>query len=329
MVRALLTLVLVPIATLPALAEGPAQTLIRLRPGDRFTAKVRYSNVWNEIALSFKGPVSDQPIRPSDLTSARASLQAASRVEARPIGQDPLFVDMTLSVEVRDGGRLGVTPQISEVRYFDDRNRRWTIQPGARGAREQTERLIKDISGEWRRFLPTSLETEMLEEQLVGAALCLLSGKTVDMALEPASPDPLLPGFEDLLRSELPEALPLAIHKSVAWFFRESIARIVRRTPESASKGSKFEERGVDCEVGRVQSIKGRSTASITGQAYFASCGASFKETLLVDQASGIALEGKAITIRDALRGRDARFGAVRWETKLTDFKPAPVTGKP
>jgi hypothetical protein len=308
------------------LALAPAAGAPReagLQAGDAFTVSVKYSNVWNELALAVKGPPGTIPV---GIGSLNASVVASDRIQASRIGADPLFVDMSLHVEARGAGRFAITPRVAGVRYFDDRSRRWSFEPAARGSNEAAEKIIKDVSAQWRTLFPTGLETEMLEEQLLGAAICLLSGEAFEASFSSWDADPELCSLDEAIRRKLPRDFPVALHKSVAWFFREAMARVIARAPDDLRRNVGFDARGVPYTVKDVRVSNGRPVAETTGQMHWTSTGAFFKESSVVDQLTGVVIESKSITTHDVLRGHDARFGAVRWETKLIDFKPAKAT---
>ncbi|MEM7262372.1 MAG: hypothetical protein AAF488_10320, partial [Planctomycetota bacterium] len=126
-------------ATLPSSVHGQSG----LEPGDRFSIEINFSNSWEEVAILVPRRAGEQ----RRITGDSLEEMRANALEAvTPIAQDPLFVDMILHGHVLESGGLELSPEISRVHYFDDRNRRWTIAPKKKGAKEQAEQLVDDVS---------------------------------------------------------------------------------------------------------------------------------------------------------------------------------------
>ncbi len=339
------TLLLVLVGSMASVvsAQRPAPREMGLVPGDSFTARVRYSNSWGEstvIVQPASGPAS--PRTPSAPVPAGGSLPAAGqaaaasaassggtvrlvpRIEAVPLGNDPLFVDLKLEVKVLEEGRYSLKPVVDSVHYFDDRGRRWTIQLKEPLAREKALKLVKELSIALKGTTPSGLEAQMIEEQLVGASIVLLNGSTLEALAPGWRSEPQLPGIEEVLRDSLPEELRKSVRDTVTRFFLDAASRAVPRAPAGIQAGAKHEVGGVSFTAEKIRHPKGGSQALLVGASSDPGVGTLVKERFWADRVTGLPVEGSSLRLRENLTGNNHRYDAVKWETKIELFTPAP-----
>ncbi len=297
-----------------------------LAAGDRFSAKISFSNSWEEVAIFIP-----EEARAKGAIDA-AALQAMrdeALIRAAPLAQDPLFVDMILNVEVADDGMLEVRPDIERVHYFDDRGRKWTLEPRKAETRARAEKLVADLAFAWRRDFRSRLEREMLEEQLHGAAVALLQGASF-RARVPRDGDPSFEGLDEAVDAAVPGSFPAVLKDGIRWFFAEALLRTIAPNPTvPIRKGASFEARGIPFEVIGAGKKKGRPVVAIEGRCHRPAVGVSSREQIVfLLEAGGLVLESKSAVLHETIDGESNRFGTVRWESALTDWRPAKKSSK-
>ncbi len=298
-----------------ALADGA------LAAGDHFSVEINYSNSWEEVAILVPGRA--RPQRRLD-AAALAQMRAEAFASAVPIAEDPLFVDMILHAKVLEGGVLQVKPEMTRVHYHDDRGRRWTIDPKKADARELAEKLVDDLSFAWRRDFRSRLEREMLEEQLLGAALVLLDGAEFEVQLDRGE-DPIVKGLDKAMSQNVPDSFPSVLRDSVNWFFREAVTRISAPTsgksPGEVTRGAKFVSGGMPFKVVKTGKKWGQKVVVVEGYVHRIKVGVSTREHAVYFPNTGLVLEGQVTTFHETVGGASNRFGSVKWASRLLELK--------
>lgn len=116
--------------------------------------------------------------------------------------------------------------------------------------------------------------------------------------------------------------VPPAVARAVEWFFREAAARVAGAAPIE-TRPAEITRRGVRFKVEKAKAGRSPTLVQLTGQKHWQATGVAYKGTTTIEAKTGLTVESRSITVRDALRGRNARFGAVRWEVKVLQVAPA------
>lgn len=316
--------------------EEVACCVPRLSPGDSFVFDVKFSNAWEAARVEFYSPgygrtgrgELPRPPQPKGRVVAPEGRTSAPRPELRlvpiPIPQvsDPLFAEFKLEGSVAEEKSIFVKLNVSRVHYFDNRGREWTIQPAEEGAKARAAEILKRAASSWREDLSDWPEKEMLEEQVVGAALALLH--EAELQLEPAGADGRrleFRGLSDLLDERLPRSLEKALRSKVAALLSDIARRAFSPVlPEELLARREFERDGVSYRTEGMRRAAD-SPVRFTSERADDGSGRRLRETLSIDPRTRLVLEGSSIAIRDSLRDRDAWVGFERWSMKLVQFK--------
>lgn len=303
-------------------ADGP------LAVGDQFSMEINFSNSWEEVALLIPPRARDRRrVDAISLEQMRANAFAASQ----PLAKDPLFVDMVLHARVLPGGVLQVRPDVARVHYFDDRGRRWTIKPKEHDAKDRAEKLVDGLSLAWRRDFRSRLEREMLEEQLLGAALVLLHDASFQVETGEGG-DPILRELDKAMNKKLPSSFPAVLRESVEWYFREAVNLISaprsNKNADELRRGTEFKSGGIPFKVVKSGKKRGQRVVAVEGYAHNSTVGVSTREHAVFIPETGLVLEGRVTTFHETVDGASNRFGSVKWTSRLVALKRAAPNDK-
>jgi len=337
-----------------------------IQPGDSFVLELKFSDTWEaaqvtvetgETAGSGLGPPGrpPRPLTPADLqrirNAARSPITLSRRagedgpprvtlgpsVRSIPISKDPLFVDATWRGEFLPEGRLCLTSRIARVHYFDDRGRTWTLEPQKGGAAERARTadraraIVKENAGRWNPELSDRLEREMLEEQLLGAAIALLHEAPLEAALAERGKPASFVDLDDVFRAKLPTEFPERLLDRVRRFYGETLLRVVTPAalpPEELRDGATFEKGGVSFKVEKVFRVKEDVRVRVSGSGGDAGTGRAMRQSIVFDARTGMVIETESIFVRDTEVNSSWWVGSERWKTKLLAVKKAPKESK-
>lgn len=296
---------------------GAEKAGLGLQPGTHFATKLFYSSYWERNDLQ----PPDDPRRRPEVASQSADPRTVEMPEVVSQSADPLTVEMVLCGALTGDGVLRLTPKISRIRYFDSTGRSWDLEAGKRNFASRAADLIHKVALDWRHNFRNAQGREMAEEQLLGCAIALLHGSTIDVELESRNDNASFPTLDAVLDKVLPDAFPRSLRAHVSWFLRESVARTLAPRPARLGARARFTCRGVPYTVESVGKTGKRRAAQISGQEFNAKDGVAFKERATFDVESGLVLKGASTTIHDAARGSAARMASVRWRTELAEVR--------
>ena len=307
----------------------------QLAAGDRFVMALTYSNVWEVsdfttgVAGGPRGPLSREELE----SLSRGLVDPSSTPELRriPRAEDPLIVNFQLNGTVTKPGELNVVPRFAKVKYFDGSGRAWSLNPNARRDRAKAEKIVRRLSPQWRADLEDELEREMLEEQLLGAALALLHDAEVNVTLERLDAAPAFPKLGELLDVRLPEVFPSALRQKVVTFLRQAIEQAI--TPAAADlaqlrRGREFQAGALTYKVGAVTTAKDGYRVRAEGWVERDDEGRRRSDRLVFDAGTGLVIEGTSTIAQDHLEGNTMRIGVVRWHSKLKSLNRAAKSRK-
>ncbi len=313
-----------------------------LRPGDRFTVDLKYSNAWEVASVHVDGRSwPGAPLTPAELAAFRKSPSGTKlrkgpsettatepAMQPVPRAEDPLFVDMNLRCEANTDRTLTIVPAVSRVRYFDDRGRDWTISGAKRGSRVRAEAIIESTSSAWSPSLRDELEREMLEEQLLGAAVVLLNDVEIRISLDSSTGQPAFVDLATLLDRALPARYPKDLRPRIERFFQDALARVVSvpasRDLSRVRRGANFAVDGVTYDILEVKATRGRVRVRAAGSTKPDASGRRLREVIVFDARTGVVLEATSAVVQNDYKAGAARFGFMRWQTRLKSFRRGP-----